>query len=128
MPPLIIIFAPSSGVMSKILISSRFEKSRKPEVGLGVVGTKTQTYPGPSVRSGAPCKSVVMKPIAHIPAFGRMIASGRFNDVPLMASLIIGVPVIAVGLGWLTRSAVAARLILLLLWYAHVSSAGLPAF
>jgi hypothetical protein len=65
-------FAASSIDMSSSTMSSRGKNSRKPEVGFGVVGTKTETI-SPSTRvfwEISPFAAVEMKPIAQMPRRG----------------------------------------------------------
>ena len=72
-PPEIIILAPSSGVISRIFASFSFTNNKKPDVGFGVVGTKTHTYPSGSILAGAPERSAVINPMAYNPLRGYSI-------------------------------------------------------
>ena len=59
------------------------------------------------------------------PAFLRALVVGDFQWLPHMGAVAVGAPAIAIVLGSITRSAVAGRLILLIIWYVFLSSASL---
>ena len=68
--------------------------------------------------------SVVLSLMLCGPAMGRMIATGNPTDWADVAAIGLGLPVIAVALGHLTRGPVAGRLVLLILWYGYLNVGG----
>ena len=67
--------------------------------------------------------SLALFTICHIGAIGRAILTGETVALGQMLPIIVGVPLAATVLGYLTRGPVAGRLILLLAWYTYLSSA-----
>ena len=68
--------------------------------------------------------SVLVAGAVLLPAAIRAIMVGDAAAFPHMAIIAFGAPAVAIMLGSLTRSAVAGRLILLIIWYVYLSSAG----
>jgi len=56
-----------------------------------------------------------------LPALGRMLARGELSQITDILAIGVGLPIIAIGLGHVTRGPVAARLILLILWYGYLN-------
>ena len=67
--------------------------------------------------------SLTLFAICHIGAIGRAIYTGELSSLGQMMPIIVGVPLVATALGYITRGPVAGRLILLMAWYAYLSSA-----
>ena len=70
MPPETTSFTASSTDMSMKITSSRGQNSRKPDVGFGVVGTKTLTMSMSIRRATSAFVPPVTKPITHSPRRG----------------------------------------------------------
>ena len=56
-----------------------------------------------------------------LPALGRLFARGDMSQLSDILAVGVGLPLIAIGLGHATRGPVAARLILLILWYGYLN-------
>ena len=67
--------------------------------------------------------SILVALAAFIPSLFKVVLSGEYQWIKTMIIIAIGVPTIIVGLGALTRNAVAGRLIMLIIWYVFLSSA-----
>ena len=59
---------------------------------------------------------------AHLPAIARMAVAGTWDAAPQMGAIILGVPIAAAALGYLTKGPIAGRLILLIAWYVFMSA------
>ncbi|MEP3889303.1 MAG: hypothetical protein ABJN69_02480 [Hellea sp.] len=67
--------------------------------------------------------SMLIALAAFIPSLGKVIMSGEYQALKTIAIIVIGAPAVIIGLGALTRNAVAGRLIMLIAWYVFLSSA-----
>lgn len=59
-----------------------------------------------------------------IPACFRMMTMGEWGHFSDIVAIGIGLPILAIGLGHITRGPVAGRLILLILWYGYLNIGG----
>lgn len=62
-----------------------------------------------------------------LPALARMLAEGDSSQLLDIVTVGVGLPVLAIGLGHVTRGPVAGRLVLLILWYGYLNI-GPPVF
>jgi hypothetical protein len=67
--------------------------------------------------------SVLIAIAAFTPSLVKLILSGEYQWIKTIVIIAIGAPAVIVGLGALTRNAVAGRLIMLIIWYVFLSSA-----
>lgn len=67
--------------------------------------------------------SMLIALAAFLPSLVKIIIAGDYHWIKTIAMIVVGVPAVLIGLGSLTRSAVAGRLIMLIIWYIFLSSA-----
>lgn len=67
--------------------------------------------------------AMVVAAIAHLPALITGTLTGQMLILSQAAPIIFGVPLFAAFSGYLSRSAIAGRLILLIIWYSYFSTA-----
>lgn len=69
--------------------------------------------------------SILIALAAFIPSLVKVIISGEYQWIKTIVVIALGTPAVIIGLGALTRNAVAGRLIMLITWYVFLSSASL---